>query len=86
MNFSGRDRFYLMPPLALHFVAGLESIFDKARRILREGGSFAFTMKVASSPASSQQKYDRQNSGEFEIFSHTPVYIEVVLARLLLHA
>jgi predicted TPR repeat methyltransferase len=65
----------------LHFVADLESIFGEAARIVRSGGLFAFTTKVAAAPASDQEKYDRQRSDEFEIFSHTPAYIETLLAQ-----
>ncbi len=64
----------------LHFVADLDSIFDEARRVVRQGSSFAFTTKAASSMAGDQQKYIQQRSGEFEIFSHTSAYIEALLA------
>jgi predicted TPR repeat methyltransferase len=65
----------------LHFIPDLEIIFDEARRVLREGGWFAFTSRVAPSLGPHQQKYERQIMGEFEIFSHAPNYLEELLKQ-----
>jgi predicted TPR repeat methyltransferase len=76
------DRFdHLVCCGVLHFIADLEGIFSEAARLVRSSGLFTFTTKVASSPAHDHQKYDRQHSGEFEIFSHTSAYIEALLAQ-----
>jgi predicted TPR repeat methyltransferase len=65
----------------LHFIADLEGIFGEAARLVRSGGEFAFTTKAASTLAHDQQKYERQRNGEFEIFAHTPAYIEALSAQ-----
>ena len=65
----------------LHFIADLEGIFSEAARLVRSGGVFAFTTKVVVFPLGAQQQYDRQRSGEFEIFSHTSGHIEALLAQ-----
>jgi predicted TPR repeat methyltransferase len=65
----------------LHFIADLEGIFGEAARLVRSGGVFAFTTKVASSLAHDQWEYDCQRSGDFEIFSHTSGYIATLLAQ-----
>lgn len=76
------DRFdHLICCGVLHFIADLGDIFGEAARVVRSGSLFAFTTKVASSLAHNQQKYERQRSGEFEIFAHTPAYIEALLAQ-----
>jgi predicted TPR repeat methyltransferase len=76
------DRFdHLICCGVLHFIADLESIFDEARRVLQEGGLFAFTTKVTLSLADARQKYERQRSGEFEIFSHPSASIEAALTQ-----
>ena len=64
-----------------HFVADLESIFGEANRVLQEGGLFAFTTKIPPDLEITQQEYDPQNSGGFEIFPHAPAYIETLLTQ-----
>jgi predicted TPR repeat methyltransferase len=64
----------------LHFVSDLDSIFNEVARILRVGGIFAFTTKTPSS-ASDASKYEKQLTGDFEIFSHSPEYIQSLLER-----
>lgn len=64
----------------LHFIPELEGILGEARRVLRQGGLFAFTTKVAPLAANGYQKYGQQTSGGFAIFSHTSAYIETSLA------
>jgi predicted TPR repeat methyltransferase len=65
----------------LHFVGDLENVFGEAARVVRPGGLFAFTTKVASSLVHDQQKYEIKRSGEFEIFAHTPACSEALLAQ-----
>ena len=64
-----------------HFIADLENSFGEARRVLREGGLFAFTTKHPPTMANSLQEADRQNSGTFEIFSHSSAYVETLMAQ-----
>jgi predicted TPR repeat methyltransferase len=59
----------------LHFISGLEGIFGEARRVLLDGGVFAFTAKVPGGREDQLERYDRQNVGGFEIFSHAPAYV-----------
>jgi len=63
----------------LHFIQDLESIFSEAERVLCPGGMFAFTTKVSSCAASDNLKYEKQLVGDFEIFSHSPEYIQSLL-------
>lgn len=62
-----------------HFVAELEAIFGEAERVLRTAGIFAFTTKVPTGLSNPEEKYARQMSGEFEIFSHFHSYIELLM-------
>jgi predicted TPR repeat methyltransferase len=59
----------------LHFLGDLETIFEEARRVLREGGNFAFTTKAPQAIHSSMQKYSQQRVDGFDIFSHRPEYV-----------
>jgi predicted TPR repeat methyltransferase len=65
----------------LHFIPDLEAIFDEAWRILQEGGPFAFTTKVPARLVKNPQRYVQQHTGEFEIFSHAPAYIETRIKK-----
>jgi predicted TPR repeat methyltransferase len=64
-----------------HFIAGLESIFSEARRVLRSGGIFAFTTRVPPFQEASPGEVFQENSGDFEIYSHAPGYIEALLEK-----
>jgi predicted TPR repeat methyltransferase len=64
-----------------HFIAGLETIFGEARRLLRSGGFFAFTTRVAPFQEASPGEVFRENSGDFEIYSHAPGYIDALLKK-----
>jgi predicted TPR repeat methyltransferase len=64
-----------------HFIPDLELIFSEARRVLAQGGHFAFTTRLPTEPISELQKYQQQRAGDFEIFSHTEPYIETLLAQ-----
>ena len=64
-----------------HFIHGLEAIFSEARRVLESGGIFAFTTKVYSAQETSQGEVIRENSGDFEIYSHAPRVIETLLGK-----
>jgi predicted TPR repeat methyltransferase len=62
----------------LHFVSDLEAILGETARVLRVGGMFAFTIKE-SSLESAEPKYEKQFVGDFEIFSHSPRYVQSLL-------
>lgn len=64
-----------------HFIADLEGILGEAQRLLSGSGVFAFTTRFAPSIQDTRQHFERQIVGDFEIFSHTPAYIETLLAR-----
>jgi predicted TPR repeat methyltransferase len=64
----------------LHFVSDLDSIFSEVARILRVGGMFAFTTKTPLS-TSNESKYQKQLTGDFEIFSHLPDYVNSLLVE-----
>ncbi len=64
-----------------HFIHGLESVFSEAWRVLESGGIFAFTTKVYSAQETCQQEVFRENSGDFEIYSHAPRVIETLLEK-----
>lgn len=78
---TARNGLNLLPDNTNSLAADAVGAFDEDARMVQSGGLFAFTTKVAASPASDQQKYDRQRSGDFEIFSHAPAYIESRLAQ-----
>lgn len=65
----------------LHFIADLENIFAEARRVLGENGVFAFTTRVPPTPTPEFQAYHQETVGGFEIFSHAPAYLELLLAK-----
>jgi predicted TPR repeat methyltransferase len=62
-----------------HFIAGLEAIFDEARRVLKPGGVLAFTTRAASAGGGQQKQFERLLQGEFEIFSHQVDYLDRLL-------
>jgi predicted TPR repeat methyltransferase len=64
----------------LHFVAGLDGIFDEAARVLAAGGVFAFTTRWPAA-LENDQPCTRHAAGEFEIFSHAPAHVEALLAQ-----
>jgi predicted TPR repeat methyltransferase len=64
----------------LHFIPDLEVIFNEARRILRPDGLFAFTTKIPAALGESSN-YDRQLSGDFEIYAHSPDYVEGMMRQ-----
>jgi predicted TPR repeat methyltransferase len=64
----------------MHFIADLEGIVGEARRALAEGGVFGFTTRLPSSTEDGQP-YERQVVGGFEIFSHAPAHVDVLLAQ-----
>jgi predicted TPR repeat methyltransferase len=61
----------------LHFIQEIENIFFEAKRVLREGGVYAFTTRVVGTD--SMQDYSQQSIGGFEIFSHSPAYLKKLL-------
>lgn len=64
----------------MHFIPDLEGIFTEAARLLVAGGTLAFTTRLPAAPLEAKQKYDWQEVGDFEIFSHSPAYIAGLLA------
>jgi predicted TPR repeat methyltransferase len=64
-----------------HFIAGLGTIFGEAQRVLHSGGIFAFTTRVAPFQEASPGEVFQENSGDFEIYSHAPGYIEALLKK-----
>jgi predicted TPR repeat methyltransferase len=64
----------------LHFIPDLEVVFAETRRVLRPGGIFDFTTK---SPAGQvwPQTYERVTTGGFDVFSHSPAYLESLIDR-----
>jgi len=63
----------------LHFIPDLESIFGEAERLVRKGGVFAFSSRSMSPSKTRHPKYARQIVDGFEIFSHSPDYLESLL-------
>jgi predicted TPR repeat methyltransferase len=61
-----------------HFIPDLETLFSEAERVLQRGGYFAFTTKSPGLP-DVQGKYEKVTSGELEVFSHSPKYLEDLL-------
>ncbi len=61
-----------------HFASDLEAIFGEVSRVLRVDGMFAFTTKEPSLE-SDELKYEKQFTGDFEIFSHSPRYVRSLL-------
>lgn len=63
-----------------HFTPDLDFVFDEVSRLLRPGGVFAFTARFPT--ADLQEKpYTRHQAGDFEIFSHSPDYVEALLQK-----
>jgi predicted TPR repeat methyltransferase len=65
----------------LHFVAELDAVFGEAARVLKEGGTFAFTTRAAESDSLSEGRFAQEAAGPFDIFSHAPAYIETLLGE-----
>jgi predicted TPR repeat methyltransferase len=65
----------------MHFLTGLEGIFIEAGRVLKPGGWFAFTTRVPPHSTDDPQPYDRGVVDGFNIFSHTPVYIQTMFLQ-----
>ncbi len=65
----------------MHFLSELDGIFGEARRVLAASGLFAFTTRLSAMLEVGSPDYERQTSGDFEIFSHASGYIEMLLAR-----
>jgi predicted TPR repeat methyltransferase len=63
----------------LHFIPDLEGVFHEAGRMLREGGWYVFTTKTPTSLDASGAKYERQSSGELDVFSHAPAYLTAII-------
>jgi predicted TPR repeat methyltransferase len=59
----------------LHFVPDLGAVFAETERVLRPGGSFAFTTKVPAGEAL-HQPYEGLTTGGIDVFSHSPTYLD----------
>lgn len=64
----------------LHFLGNIEGIFDAARRVLAEGGTWAFTTKQPAGPGPFPEGFDRQPAGGFDIFAHPQAHVEALLS------
>lgn len=64
----------------LHFIAELDGILGEAARVLLPGGVFGFTTRQQAGPATPSMPFERHTAGNFAIFSHTPAYVETLLA------
>jgi predicted TPR repeat methyltransferase len=58
-----------------HFIHDLDEIFSEARRVLKVGGTFAFTTKSIMSPEPDGGEIKREVSGDFAVYSHSDPYI-----------
>jgi len=65
----------------LHFIGDLEAIFGEAGRVLARGGMFAFTTQSPIVGEDSRQLCQQRVVGDFDVFAHTPVYVEALLAQ-----
>lgn len=72
---------YLVCCGVMHFIPDLEVVFHQAERVLVKGGVFAFTTKASPQLDAPGQKYEQQESGDFQIFSHATDYIESQLKK-----
>jgi len=63
-----------------HFIPKLDSIVAEAGRLLKPGGLFAFTTRLPCADLHGEP-YALHQAGEFEIFSHSPAYIETLLQQ-----
>jgi predicted TPR repeat methyltransferase len=62
-----------------HFLADLKAVFDEAERVLAPGGVLAFTTRLPAAPADPGESYRMHISGDFQVFSHSPAYIQRLL-------
>lgn len=64
-----------------HFIPEFESIFLEVRRLLCDGGWFAFTSKAPQAKLVKEQKYYQHAVEGLDIFEHSLDYIEAVYAQ-----
>jgi predicted TPR repeat methyltransferase len=62
-----------------HFIVELEPIFVESNRVLRNGGTFAFTTRSSPNIQLKQQKNEQHRIGNFDVFSHAPEYVHNLL-------
>lgn len=63
----------------MHFIPDLEGIFAESIRVLRTGGWFTFTTRLDLRTPVIIGKNSQQNIGDFEIFNHSPTYLDSLL-------
>jgi predicted TPR repeat methyltransferase len=63
----------------LHFIDELHPIFAEVSRVLRNGGLFAFTTRAPGDGGVDEGVCERDAAGPFDIFSHTPAYVDAEL-------
>ena len=65
----------------LHFVPDLALFFAEAARVLRPGGSFAFTTQWPAVGEASSQPYEYRDAGGMSVFAHSPAYVAAQINR-----
>ncbi len=65
----------------LHFLADLEIVFGEVKRVLMPGSVFAFTTRQPAGLTAPPKPFEQRTTGDFEIFSHAPAYIEALLIQ-----
>lgn len=63
----------------LHFVPDLVPFFAETARVLRPGGSFAFTTKWPAAGEACPVAYEQLPAGEFDVYSHSPAYVAALV-------
>lgn len=64
-----------------HFIADLETIFGEAASVLAPGGVLALTTQLPAVLSDDRQPYQQRIVGDFDIFAHTSLYVETLLAQ-----
>ncbi len=80
--FPARNFDYLVCCGVFHFLSDLDRVFEETKRVMREGGIFAFTTKIPPETKSGTQKYDQQIVDGFDIFTHHVEYIHDLTDQL----
>jgi ubiquinone/menaquinone biosynthesis C-methylase UbiE len=65
----------------LHFIADPQRIFEETARVLRSGGTFAFTTKWPAAGEAAGQPVTRTVAGAFDIFAHAPHYVAGIMDK-----
>ena len=65
----------------LHFMGDLETTFREAARVLAPRGVFVFTTQLPAALTTDRRPYQQRVMGDFNIFAHTPAYVEALLVQ-----